>query len=992
MAGAGTAAARILTALAALAAAAGAQSEGLERESAREAPAAVGEISDARLADPVAREWLVRELASDALHNFDRLAELVASDEPQRALVAFDALERSLRATPTRDVSIRSAFVLAFAPRDERVDVQLARLRALSAVRRGMKVIGCFALPDDPTVEAATHPYSSSRAPLVRAEAAWCARSEGEAQKALADLLVLLVDSDERVASAANGAFAVRVADDALPANALSEAWQVLAEAPLETRAEFLLALEAARCPAGALRELEVAAANSEPLFRGAVQALRFCAGERGDAKAVLEAWNAPEFEASGLAPLFERAARSARVVGSDLGARAFELYERSTTESPDTRALELALEALGLRETAALALASPQLDEARKLAVFERFRGRSIEWTAAELAPWLDPRARSTALRLEVVEWLGAAVLDTSASELQALLVHALEDPDLEVARAAFWGLCDVDDLSKWGNALHAAWGRFEEPLRLELVARLPRQRPLPEFREDWLRLGERGGEVQGAVLELVSAFAPDEELAAAVERWIDETLARWGDGHSVREDELRLAGLARALGKLAPERSVARLEALARWASGRSDEVGKVTLFALGQSSAGRATLAYWLAPDAPSRLRIEAALMLAPHGDAKAVGSLLGDFARSDLQLKGRAVDVFAALDDERARAFLRDLARDEHAELQLRLRALDTLARRTPPETKALAEATRDANPELSFAAWRSFAAVGGERGAAALAERLVELGAERRGAPGPDAALRVAERGELLRAAAAIGLFDERVVAEWRALLDLQASGDLRERFVDDREPRPEFSYGAELEFARALARVRRLGPALSGANPAAQGGDLWRRWDASVLEALGAGACDEGELETGRELLAASYIALLGEPDGEARGARAFELQRRLLLAAEQARDWPACADLAERLLDDVRARRVSSRRFERFFGGFDPAARVDGVARLASALHQARARAALELGDLEGARKQREKAAQHAARSSAAAAALARLDEELSARSGAGK
>jgi hypothetical protein len=990
MAGASTATARILIALAALSATASAQSEGLEREPALEAPAEPSEISDALLADPVAREWLVRELAADPVAQIERLQRLLDSADPQRRRVVFDALERAQHAAPTRELSIFVARLSIFAPRGERADVLLARLRAQEAARLDTLVWACFDLAGAPSPSDSVEPEHAS--PLVRSVSARLLAFASNSESTLQRLLVLLVDADERVASAANGTFAVRVADDALPANALSEAWRVLATAPLEARANFLLALEAARCASGALRSFEAATANSEPLFRGAVQALRFCAGERADSKALLEAWNAPEFEASGLGPLFERAAKSARVAGSELGALAFELYERSTSETPDSRALELALEALGPRATAALALASPKLDEAQKMAVFERFRGRSIDWSAAELAPWLDPSTRSAALRLEVVEWLGAAVLDATASELQSLLVRALEDPAIDVRWAAFSGLCDVEDAWKWGSELHAAWLRFEESMRLELVARLPRRRALPEFREEWLRLGERGGEAQGAVLELVSAFAPDDELASAVEHWIDATLASWSDGEAAREDELRLAGLARTFAKLAPERCVPRLEALARWASGRSDEVGKVTLFALGQSAAGRATLPFWLSPEAPSRLRIEAALMLAPHGDAKAVGSLLGDFARSDLQLKGRAVDVFAALDDERARAFLRDLARDERAELQLRLRALDTLARRTPPEVAALAGATRDPNPELSFAAWRTFAAVGGEGAEAAVRERLAELGRELRGAPGADGALRSAERGELLRAAAASGLFDEPVVAEWRAVLDRQADADLRERFVDDREPRPEFSYGAELEFARALARVRRLGSALASGESSLRGAQLWRRWDASVLEALGAAACEEGELETGRELLAASWIALLGEPDGEARGARAFEIQRRSLLAAEQARDWQACASLAERMLDEVRARRVNLRRFERSFGGFEPAARIDGVARLASALHQSRAREALARGDEKSARSERDKAALHASRSAAAAAALAKLDDELRARADASK
>lgn len=975
MAGASAAAARSLIAVIALAAAAWAQ--------AVTTPSSSPAISDAELSDPIAREWKVRDFAADPV----RIAAALEFDDrerPQRAQWIYDVLSRAQRAAPSderKKLVIQTCLFLA----DQRADVALARLEALISTGVGVRFTNCFPALD--AREAAPVGDEHGHAlPLLRAARARWLRFESDDECAQRELREMLRDADERVALAAWTSLALRVAEERSAPEALTAGWTILvASAEPRTCVDALVLLEAVRAPASALAALAASAKEGELLWRGALEALRSSAGAAPEAEHLLAAWLLIDRETLELRELFLRGAKAELSRGNGFGRAAFEHLARAT--APDERAqlLALALEALDPREFAALALRTNDFDELRRAEFFERLRGRSIDWKLEQLTPWLDPAARSPQVRSAVVEWLGAASVAAEHAAVESALAVALLDPELDIARTAFLGLCDVADPTQWGSALRSAWLRFEENERPELAARLPRTRPFPEFRADWIALGSRGGESLDAVLDLISAFAPDVELARHVELWIDEGLKTWSEGGPDRALERRLAALARALSRLAHESSSARLDQLARWASGVSDEVGKVALFALGQTAAGRAGLPHWLSEDAPSRLRVEAALMLAPHGDSRAAHFLRSDFAHVDLQLKGRSLAALAAHGDEPSLAFLATEALDARCEQQLRLRALEFLARRSPPSLALLASATREGDPEIALGAWRLYVSSGAPAAREALRARLSQLALALRSAPEADHAWRVAERADLLRLAAEVELVDDELAREWRRPLDLQAERDLTERFSDPTEPRPDFTYGAELDFGRVLARVRKLRTALDD-DP------RWRRWDASVLEALGAAACDEGDLATGRALLAAAHIALLGEPDGELRRNREFRFRQRALAAAEQAGDWDACARLAAAHLDDVRTRRVGARTAERWLGGLDPLARVDGVARLECALELARARLALASGDLSAARAHRDRATPSAERSGLGADALRRFDDELQARSAAVK
>lgn len=942
---------------------------------------AVAQVSDAELVDPVAREWRVRELASDAVAHADELEELSRSGDPLRQSLALEAWTRAAVAIPSPRVLAVGARSMVFGPAAPRADVVVARLDLWSALRIDSHADCELRRPEDVSSYDEDERLARHPLPLVRAALARKLRFERAREFAESMLLALLSDADERVAAEARASFVLRVCDREASDEALVRAWRALELRDETERVEFLLALDAARCPSRALALLAEATGEAPRSVRGAIEALRISSGAPADADLFLDARPQLAGEFTRLELLFERAAKAARVVQPELGRRAFARFEHERRSDAGAVQRAIAIEVLGPSEVARLALASVEFEDQDRIELFERFHGRSVEWTTAELLPWIDPASRERDLRESVIEILRSSALDARSVELERVFAAALADPDLNVVRAAFLALCKVDDPAPWGGALREAWERFDESTRLELLPQFPRSARLEEFVDGWISWASRDPSVRAAAGELLGSFVDSpsaHRLSVALRRWIDEDLASSDD--LTRARELRIAGLVRALHSLDGERGVDALDRVAQWSSGRSDEIGKAALWALGQSVAGRARLPGWLTADAPTRFRIEAELMLTPQGDASALEWTVRDYSRGDLQLKGRAIDALQSLSNPQAARFLRDRALDEGEELQLRLRAIDALSRRADADTQTLKRLVDPSNPELSSSAWGAWARVGGEPAREAVHERLLELTAKLDDPIAAERTLVLSERGVLLRLAGELELFDDDSIAAWRVELDREAASDLRARFIEERSSRAGFSYGAELEFGRALARSGRLASAL-------ERDSYWRRWDAMVLDALGAAAIDEDELTIGRELLAASYIASLGELRDDLHRSQEFELRQRMIGAAERARDWPGFAALAAALNDDVRSRRVSRRSVERLLGGFDPAARIDGQARLDAAVFQARAHERLAAGDLEGARDQRDRAAERTGFSDEALAAQARLDAELGAR-----
>jgi hypothetical protein len=206
-----------------------------------------------------------------------------------------------------------------------------------------------------------------------------------------------------------------------------------------------------------------------------------------------------------------------------------------------------------------------------------------------------------------------------------------------------------------------------------------------------------------------------------------------------------------------------------------------------------------------------------------------------------------------------------------------------------------------------------------------------------------------------------------------------AERDLAARFREERLPDPDFAWRGELALAARLAERGELARALEDAG-------AWWRLDGRFLFALGERAHAAGrDPAAARALLRAGLVALAGEP-----APPADEVDRarfRLFALAWTAEAWEEFARLGRALLADQRALALSEAVWAEALGADDPAAGVDPRARLASALPQARAWAALSAGDLAGARGAAAEAEQRLGRSAAAREEQERLARAIAGR-----
>jgi hypothetical protein len=305
----------------------------------------------------------------------------------------------------------------------------------------------------------------------------------------------------------------------------------------------------------------------------------------------------------------------------------------------------------------------------------------------------------------------------------------------------------------------------------------------------------------------------------------------------------------------------------------------------------------------------------------------------------------VRATAARDDAPATRFLRRVAGDPHQPAELRSLAIDGLAARGAREllTELLAA---EHHPDVRAALLSGLATVGDAAARQTLLELLDAL--ERAQRP-ISAEERAAEREALLVALAACGAWSPALERRWLARPLAMADDDLQARLRGERLGPPSFRFRGELALGASRADAGRLVEALEAAG-------AWWRVDARLLGHLGVDALGREPAGAARVLTAAG-IALAGEADGEDGPELRFELQRRLLAAAEAQRDWRRVAVLCERLAADWRARRVPPRAFEQAFGELDPAGGVDPRGRLEAATLQARAWAAHAAGETQRAR-----------------------------------
>lgn len=815
-------------------------------------------------------------------------------------------------------------------------------------------------------VEDAHELLAAARHPLPAVRLAYL-QSPQRTTLSSAALFELAHDVDERVAEAALDRLALlssssefaREARADFGAGAGSGAWSGLARRfeRLDPGPEWLAALEAS---ALAPEKLAIVAALRIRWGGGACEA--------SDAERVASAWPGPER----CEELFTAAARVARAPGAKLGRALLEQVERA---GDDVRALSLlrgALESLPAAEVLDWLQSRPVLAEELGGYLLDASSLHAAELAPGALEPWLGSSV-SAEVRQAAVALARTLLVDERRAEFGALLVRALGDSDRGTSDDAFVALCDARPVEPWLDALYRRWRSVDARRAEALLAELPRGVRLEPFQSELCSIAGGGGASGAAAFELLAPLAPDAGIAAIARERLGEELAAL-DRIGLRATELRAAALLRALHEQSGGSAHDELERVLRRAIDRV-EVSKVAAWALGQDAQGRERLAQWLGKDVPRRLRIEAALARAPHGDARAVAVLREDWGSCDFDLRTRALRALDANGSGAALEWMRLVARDGSENELHRELALDLLAARQPAEVETLLAVAVDRDLDLRRHALLALGTCGDDRAIAWLRTRRTA----RDGAiETPEVrTVRELEREAIWMALASAQAVDAPLAAEWLAAPLKSASEQMRARFSGRAQGETEFSWRAELAVGEELARSGRLAAALESSGP-------WWTCDARLLAALGERASSRGDSASARRLLAAAGVGLLGEAEGEERDLRLLEVRVALLGACEAAGALPEHAALVRRLAEDERLGRGPHRAFERVFGAFDPARGIDGLARLESSAPLLRARSLLAAGDLDGARSALAEASALAGSSSAALEDCAKVEDLL--------
>jgi len=913
--------------------------------------AALAALAPAQIVAPgwgsVEREWRVRSWALDpALH----ASELRAALAEENWIAQAAALE-----------SLRRALDLGWLP-DPPGAIEPLLVRAMSSPSPVAQASALEALAEWPRTpsEAAESARELQHHPLpaVRIALARFVRAHGEGLGDVA--LALALDGDPRVAS--EGALALLHHPRELAEFLAGRAPLAGGEDEEAALLDLVDSLERASTPDGVLRAAAEAFALSPSLsadsrrgWSALFEALRLRLHASGDPRVIAAGWTAASPNRMRRRGLFLRAARAARAQGPSRGPALGEaLLERACADPAQARDhLEGAVEAFEPQAIAGRALALEGLDLDARLALWDLLTGRARAWALEATGPWLDP-SLDLDLRRHVVLTLAETFGEHGDPGSAALLERALADPDPTLAGFAFRALASARDPRPYLEGLHAAWLRLPRAEQIERLERLPRSVAATPFRGDLLGLASEDRRARPRAVEVLEAFLGDAEIASAIQGWLAEELGALAqlEDASRHAAELRANALVRALHRLQGEAAVPALaEVLARTRTG-SLEVAKLAAWALGQSAAGREVLRGWLGSDVPRRLRIEAALALAPVGSAQAVDVLIEDYPFCDRELKDRALRAFAPLRDGTSLRFTAELARSAAAEVEHRMLAIEALlARGADPPALAALERAVEAAPDTDSrrAAIEALGKIGGAAAREFLLSRLASL--ERDPAPGvPRGDREIAEREALLAALGDAGAFEAEVRRAWLEAPFASAARDLQVRFEGRRLAATEFAWRAELDYAGDLARAGRLGSALDESGP-------WWRLDARLLVQMAAVA-RAGELDAARRLVEAGIAGLHGEGEGEDTLTLLFQGRLARIGIAEARRDWRALAHHLGEMLDGFVARRVPERAWRREFGEYLPARGVDPTGRLESARLQALARAALEEGERAEARR----------------------------------
>jgi len=893
----------------------------------------------------VAAEWRARAWALAPQEHGAAIERALADERWSERVLALDAAARLPEAA--RRLLAREAARDAL--RDPHPNVRAAALRVWAAAHDAPPELErgeARRLAADPfegvraaLVElAARRPADLAREPRV-ASLALLAAGEGQAAEAARRLLL---QEGRGAGDAAWAAIRGLAPPTWSPGEELALAVPWLLRAPVDPAlVQHLRALFPEACdPARAL--VEAVALHGELDGPGPV----------AEREVLARAWSPPPPEDAGLDPFYAQRWRSIlrevaeegdAALGGALLSRALawrgapdDAGGAAGAEDPRAFLVEGAAAALDPREALERALALP--DELAG-AFWSDVRAPLPRFDPERGARWLAPE-RGEELRFAVAVALAETYEHSGDEGAESLLLGLLDDADSELRRSSFRWLANGPRRERVLERVHAAWRRHDpEERRLELRL-LPREVPLPAFRDDLLALCADPRQRRAELIELLGGLRADPEVSERLRAWLEEAssaLAGARDAQTYGVEESRAKALAEALGAGAVEPLAAALErslAAPPPASEGQALLPKTCIALLGARAQGRALLARYLDERVERRARTECALQLlgAPETDdatrARAVASLLATHARCDDELGARVLVALGGDPGPEALAYLVRVAADERAGLGQRLAALAGLGHPGAEETLGrLLEASPES--EVAPAAVAALAAAGTPAARARLAAAWPASGSP-------------TLRGELLVAWARLdGLESVGLEAAFERPLARAASG-LSERFRRDDRGDVRFRWDAELRAARELARRGALEAALD-----AHG--AWWRLDSELLAALAEEAAAAGASTLERALLCAARVALAGEGLAAVdAGDRRFALEARLLDLALAAEDWSEALDWSVELAGSLRLDRARSACVAEHLGRFDRRAGRDPWARVDVLPDQLRALAAL--------------------------------------------
>jgi len=606
----------------------------------------------------------------------------------------------------------------------------------------------------------------------------------------------------------------------------------------------------------------------------------------------------------------------------------------------------------------------------------WEALFGRADSWDPEVVSSWLSPDLGEE-LRSAVFSAVAETLSRTGDDGSRRVVEGILDDESDPLFDAAFRALCDAPHHEESLWVLHEAWRRTEDPRHGELLRSLPRDVAPAPFRDDLLQRWRPGRPRDVSSLELLTLFVDDPEVSRAVCVYLVDHVAAYEESSLSAGSELegRLISLIHASMGLCGEEALPNLNRAMRAGSLRSKEVVKACGAAMNASRPGKLLLAEWIEGGAPSRARIESAILVGELRPLEATHVLIERFSHCDPPLRVRILRALGRQGSDSAQRFLEGVASGGGLDAHIATEAIASSTHSPVARVASLERiAVHTSDPEVLRAAIDGLAEAGvGDSDATQLAGRALIAVMAR--AEHPDES----PRDELLVAFARLGVEEEAFRSLYLNLPVLNAGQELEARFSGRSLPAREFLYRGDLRATAELARLGRLAD------------EVWtRQLDIVATRAEGRlliqlAASSRGGDATGsvfRRLLVAAAVALEGEPstpDVEVELARVYST---LLTADLGEGRFSSAAAWASRLGRDWHLGVLSDRDLQRLFG--TTGTELEAQAFLPASAFHARALLALSQGRTDSARELAERARVLAGTSSLALENQALLDVAL--------